>query len=360
MRFNIKLFNFKRLYIHFCFLALFNIFFSTENIQAKTFSINDIEISTPFEINFNKNKIIEEGFAQAFNRLVLSILQTQDQKKLINTPIGLIKSMIETFSIKEEKFIDEVYYLSLNVSFNKKKILNLMEKKNIFPSLPVEKKIFFLPIIVDKNKDEISIFSENYIFNNWNSNNQKYHLLRYILPTEDLDDFNLIKRYSKILESYNFSEIIKKYNIDEYIISIIFKENDNIKVLNKINFNQEESLKNISFQNLNIDNYKGADKLIESLKSVYENYWKSKNEINTSVKISLTVSINNNNNSKISKFEEILDNADLVYNYYIYKFNNKDSFYKIIFNGSPDHFLKFMKNKNYEFDIQNKIWSVNE
>ena len=358
MRFNIKLFNFKRLYIHFCFLALFNIFFSTENIQAKTFSINDIEISTPFEINFNKNKIIDEGFVQAFNRLVLSILQTQDQKKLINTPIGLIKSMIETFSIKEEKFIDEVYYLSLNVSFNKKKILNLMEKKNIFPSLPVEKKIFFLPIIVDKNKDEISIFSENYIFNNWNSNNQKYHLLRYILPTEDLDDFNLIKRYSKILESYNFSEIIKKYNIDEYIISIIFKENDNIKVLNKINFNQEESLKNISFQNLNIDDYKQADKLIESLKSVYENYWKSKNEINTSVKISLTVSINNNSNSEISKFEEILNNADLVYNYYIYKFNNKDSFYKIIFNGSPDHFLKFMKNKNYEFDIQNKIWSV--
>ena len=358
MRFNIKLLNCKRLYIHFCFLALLNIFFSTENIQAKTFSINDIEISTPFEINFDKNKIIDEGFVQAFNRLVLSILQTQDQKKLNNTSLGLIKSMIETFSIQEEKFIDEVYYLSLNVSFNKKKILNLMEKKNIFPSLPVEKKIFFLPIIVDKNKDEISIFSENYIFNNWNSNNQKYHLLRYVLPTEDLDDFNLIKKYSKILESYNFSEIIKKYNLDEYIISIIFKENNTIKVLNKINFNQEEDFKNISFQNLNIDNYKEADKLIESLKSVYENYWKSKNEINTSIKISLTVSINNNDNSEISKFEEILDNADLVYNYYIYKFNNKDSFYKIIFNGSPDYFLKFMKNKNYEFDIQNKIWSV--
>ena len=152
MRFNIKLFNYKRLYIHFCFLALLNIFFSTENIQAKTFSINDIEISTPFEINFDKNKIIDEGFAQAFNRLVLSILQTQDQKKLSKTPIGLIKSMIETFSIQEEKFINEVYYLSLNVSFNKKKILNLIEKKNIFPSLLVKKKIFFLLILLYKNK----------------------------------------------------------------------------------------------------------------------------------------------------------------------------------------------------------------
>jgi hypothetical protein len=358
MRFNIKQFNYKRLYIHFCFLALLNIFFSTENIEARTFSVNDIEISTPFEINFDKNKIIEEGFTQAFDRLILSIVQTKDQKKFGKTSLNQVKGMIETFSIKEEKFINEIYYLSLNVSFNKKKILNLMEKKNIFPSLPIEKKIFFLPIIVDKDKDEILIFSENYIFNNWNSNNQKYHLLRYILPTEDLDDFNLIKKYSKILESYNFSEIIKKYNFDEYIVSIIFKENNTIKVLNKINFNQEEDLKNISFQDLNIDNYKEADKLIESLKSVYENYWKSKNEINTSVKISLTISINNNDNLEISKFEEILDNTDLIYDYYIYKFNNKDNFYKVIFNGSPDDFLKIMKKKNYEFNIQNQIWVI--
>ena len=358
MKFNIKLFNFKRLYIHFCFLALLNIFFSTENIQAKTFLINDIEISTPFEINFDKNNIIDEGFLQAFDMLVLSIVQTKDQKKLNKTPLSLIKGMIETFSIKEEKFIDEIYYLSLNVSFNKKKILNLMEKKNIFPSPPVEKNIFFLPIIVDRDSDDISIFSENYIFNNWNSNNQKYHLLRYILPTEDLEDFNLIKRNSKYLESYNFSEIIKKYNLDEYIIAIIFKENNMIKVLNKINFNQQENLKNISFQNLNIDNDQEANKLIESLKIIYENYWKSENEINTSVKISLTISINNNDNSKISKFEEILNDMDLVYDFSIYKFDNKDSFYKIIFNGSPEHFIKIMKNKNYKFDIQNQIWII--
>ena len=357
MKFNIKLFNFKRLYIHFCFLALLNIFFSTENIQAKTFLINDIEISTPFEIDFDKNNIIDEGFLQAFDMLVLSIVQTKDQKKLNKTPLSLIKGMIETFSIKEEKFIDEIYYLSLNVSFNKKKILNLMEKKNIFPSLLVEKNIFFLPIIVDKDRDDISIFSENYIFNNWNSNNQKYHLLRYILPTEDLEDFNLIKRNSKYLESYNFSEIIKKYNLDEYIIAIIFKENNMIKVLNKINFNQQENFKNISFQNLNIDNDQEANKLIESLKIIYENYWKSENEINTSVKISLTISINNDN-SKISKFEEILNDMDLVYDFSIYKFDNKDSFYKIIFNGSPEHFIKIMKNKNYKLDIQNQIWII--
>ena len=55
MKFNFKFLILKKLYIHFCYLALLNIFFSTENIYAKTFSINDIEISTPFEINFDKN-----------------------------------------------------------------------------------------------------------------------------------------------------------------------------------------------------------------------------------------------------------------------------------------------------------------
>lgn len=356
MRFNIKILNCKRLYIYFCLLALLNIFFSTENIQAKTFNINDIEISTPFEIKFDKNKIIDEGFSQAFDRLTLSIVQTKDQKKLGQTSLNQIKSMIETFSIKEEKFINEVYYLSLNVSFNKKKILNLMENKNIFPSLPVKKDIFFLPIIVDKNKNEILIFSESYIFNNWNSYIQKYHLLNYILPTEDLEDFNLIKKNINNLESYDFKEIIQKYSLDEYIISIIFKDNNDIKVLNKININQKMDLKNITFSNLNIDNYHETDKLIEGLKEVYENYWKSKNEINTSVKLSLTISIDNSDNLKISKFEEILNNADLIYDFYIYKFNNKDNFYKIVFNGSPDLFLKIMKDKNYKFDIQNRIW----
>ena len=57
----------RLLYNFFLFLALINIFFSTEKGHAKTFSVNDIEISTPFEINFNKNEIIDEGFAQAFS-----------------------------------------------------------------------------------------------------------------------------------------------------------------------------------------------------------------------------------------------------------------------------------------------------
>ena len=356
MKFNFKFLIYKKLYIHFCFLALINVFFSTDNIHAKTFSINDIEISTAFEINFNKNEIIDEGFIQAFDQLILSIVQTKDQKKLKNKSLNLIKGMIETFSIKEERFIDEVYYLTLNVVFNKKKIFNLLENKNIFPSLPIKKNVFFMPIILDENKGEILMFSENDLFNKWNSNIKKYHLLEYILPTEDLDDFNLIKRNSDNLENYDFKEIIKKYNLNDNIITIVFKNKNEIRVLNKINFNGKKDLKNLKLKNVNLDYKTEIEEFIKNLKVIFENYWKSKNEINTSVKLSLSISVDNRDNSKISKFEKILADTDLIYDFYILRFNNQENIYKIIFNGSPDYFLKIMSDKNYEFNTQNQLW----
>ena len=360
MKFIFQLNKLKLLYNFFLFLALINIFFSTGKSHAKTFSINDIEISTPFEINFNKNEIIDEGFVKAFNELILSIVQSKDQVKLKNTSINQIKGMIETFSITEEKFIDEIYYLTLNVSFNKKNIFNFLEKKNVFPSLPIKKNFLFIPVFVDQNKNQVSMFSENKIFTKWNLDNKKYSLLNYILPTQDLDDFNLIKRNINNLETYDFKEIINKYNINDHIIMIVFKDNNKIRVFNKIFFNQKNNLKNLNFTEVNFNNEKEIFQFIDNLKIVYEDFWKSQNQINTSVKLSLNISIDNSNNIKISKFEKILSDMDLIYNFYIYKFDNKNNFYKVIFNGTPDKFLEVMSDQNYDFEIKNKIWVLND
>ena len=54
------------LYIFFVFLSLNIFFFSTDKVEAKSFDVNNIEISKPFEINFDKNKVIDDGFIKAF------------------------------------------------------------------------------------------------------------------------------------------------------------------------------------------------------------------------------------------------------------------------------------------------------
>ena len=140
---NIKFNYLKILYNFFLFLSLIIFFFSTDNVQGKPFDINNIEISRPFEMNFDKNEVIDEGFEKAFSELILLTVNSIDQKKIKKVKLNEIKGMIETFTIKEEKFINEIYFVNLGVSFNKKKFFNYLETKNIFPSVPEKKKISF-------------------------------------------------------------------------------------------------------------------------------------------------------------------------------------------------------------------------
>ena len=130
-KFNMHYFNKK--FIFFLFLSLNLIFFSTTKVQANSFEINNIEISKPFENNFNKRTVIDKVIKEAFLELVSSLIKSDDQTKIKNVKLNEIKSMIDSFSIKEEKFINQTYYVNLGVSFNKKKIFKFLEKKNIFP-----------------------------------------------------------------------------------------------------------------------------------------------------------------------------------------------------------------------------------
>ena len=145
MKNSIKIRHSKVLYIFFIFLSLNIFFFSTVKTKAKSFEIKDIDITRPFEINFNKNEVIDEGFRKAYDQLLSLILNSSDQKKINQIKLNEIKGMIETFTIKEEKFIDELYYVNLGVSFNKKKVFDYLEDKNIFPSIPEKKRFFIYP-----------------------------------------------------------------------------------------------------------------------------------------------------------------------------------------------------------------------
>ena len=118
------MFHKKFLYIFFVFLSSNIFFFSTTKVEGKAFEINNIEISKPFEISFDKNSVIDEGFKKAFFELIALIVNSSDQKKINFIKLNEIKGMVETFSIKEEKFIDEIYFVNLGVSFNKKKVFD--------------------------------------------------------------------------------------------------------------------------------------------------------------------------------------------------------------------------------------------
>ena len=355
--FNKKKINLKFLYIFFIILSLNLFFFSTEKIAAKSFEIENIDISRPFEINFNKNEVIDEGFEDAFFELISIIVNSSDKKKINRIKLNEIKGMIESFTIKEEKFINEIYYVNLGVSFNKKKIFNYLEKKNIFPSVPIKKKFLFIPIIIDERKKDLLIFNNNQVYNKWNENLKKTYLIEYILPTEDLEDLDKIKKNYENIEEYDFKEIISKYNLNHSIITLIFMNDKGMRVLSRISNGNNVILNNQSYSYNDISNTEQVNSLIIDLKLIYEDYWKKKNQINTSIKFPLSIKVANN--ELIKNFENDLNNVDLIYDFYITKFNKNFTYYQIIFNDSPNVFLEIMREKNYNFDTQNRTWSLN-
>ena len=358
MQIIIKLNKLKKIYIIFISYLLLIIFFFTPFLYANSFKVSDIEISSPFELNFNKNKVIDDGFRASFFNLISMITTSGDRDKIKNTSLTELKGMIDSFTISDEKFINDEYFAKLEVTFNKKNTLSFLEKKNIFPSTPVRNKVLIIPVLVDLENDSIYLYKENIFHQKWNNVKKNYHLLNYVLPNEDIEDLGVIQKNYQTIEDYDFTNIIKKYDMEDYIILIMFKNKNELKVLSKINLKDSFKVDNQIFKEINLDDDNNFKLVLDKLKTIYEDYWKKNNEINTSIKLPLTISINSQDYAKIQKFDNTLKELDLISNFYILKFDNKNIFFRIIYNGSPKTFIKDMSKVNLNLVMKNNLWSI--
>ena len=112
---------------------------------------------------------------------------------------------------------------------------------------------------------------------------------------------------SSSIEKNDFIHLIKKYDLKDHIILTIYKNKNEVKILSKINLSNSVNINNQNYINVNLENKKDLNKILENLKNIYEDQWKKNNEINTSIKLPLTISIDSKNYKKIIKFEKVLD-----------------------------------------------------
>ncbi|MDB2437038.1 hypothetical protein N9W29_01615 [Candidatus Pelagibacter bacterium] len=351
-----KFYKLLNVYIYFISFSLLIVFFSTTYSNANAFRVSKIEISSPFELNFQKNNVIDKGFQTSFFDLISMITTSGDRKKIKNVSIKEIKGMIDSFTISDEKFINNEYFANLETTFNKKKILKFLENKNIFPSIPQRNKVLLLPILIETKNNNIYLFNNNIFYDKWNEQKNSYDLLNYLLPSEDIEDLIELRKISKDIETYDFSNLINKYDIKDNIILIIYKESNRIRTLSKINLNNSLKIQNKNYPKLDILNNNDFSNIVENLKQLYEDQWKKNNEINTSIKLPITISINSKKTKKIIELEQVLYSLDLVSDFSILNFNSEIIQYKITYNGTPNIFLNDMKEKNLELEMKNNMW----
>ena len=302
----------------------------TTSAQSRIFKIEDIEIYEPFNASFNKEIVINKAFSTAFNELTLSIITTKDQKKINYTKLDEIKYLVDSFEIKNESFLNKKYIAKFNVNFNKKRTLNYFEKKNIFPSLKMNKDFLTILIFFDNDKNQIFLYDKNPFYKNWNNNKEKFFLINYVLIEEDIEDLEIINKNKENIENYQFDKIIKKYGLNDYIISIMFKNNNELRVLSKFFFNENLKIINHKYNNFNLNDESVLDNLILKTKTNLEDLWKSNNLINTSLKLPINLQLDPKDTLKAISLEKEMDKIDLIYDYYVTSISNKKSNYSIM------------------------------
>ena len=342
-------------YILFLFFIIFFIKFSTVKVNANTYKVIDLEISKIYDNNFDKEKVIDIAFKKAFEELILKITTLNGEEVNKLTSLKNIYSLVESFSIVDEKFIDNNYVSKFEVEFSKKELFKYLEKKNIFPSIPKEKTLLLIPILINNDSKQILLFSENPLYANWNKSKKKHYLLNYILPNEDIEDINLIKKNINNIEEYNFDEIVTKYDIDDYIILILFQKNNSFNALMKTNLSNKIIIFNKKFE---WDESQSIENIINNLKLEFENQWKKLNIINVSIKLPITLSVNAKSYKLIKKLETKLYKLDLVSSFYIDSINSNKLIYKIIYNSTPDKFINEFSNENIKLVTNESIWRI--
>ena len=358
MTFKCKFKNIKKFYKIF---IVFVIFFNTiliSKLNANSFKINEIEVSEDFNLDFNKEKVFDKAFELAFFQLISTVVVSKDIEIIEKTSLSTIKSLIDSFNVSDEKFIKNKYYAKFNVNFNKKNTYNYFESKNIFPSIPKKLNLLFLPVLINSKENELVYFRENPIYKNWHSYKESYHLLNYILPTEDIEDMKIFNNNIELIEEYNFEKIVRKYDLENYIILIIYQNQKEINVLSKLQLNNNYKIFSISYKDIDIRDEKSILKLISDLKNLYEDEWKKLNLINTSIQLPLTLSLPSKNYDKIKLFEKTLDDLDLVSSFMVLSFNNENIFYKVIYNGPPDKFFNEIKASGLNLEKNNQTWKI--
>ena len=76
------------------------------------------------------------------------------------------------------------------------------------------------------------------------------------------------------------------------------------------------------------------------------------------INLTITLALDNKKYDLIKKFEKKIKSMDLIPNYFIERFSEKSTIYKVVFNGTPDKFINELVTDGFNLETTSSIWIV--
>ena len=191
------------------FLVILIIFFKTGNVlsESNIFNVSNIEVLKKAEIT-NK-QMSRQAIKKGFEELVNKILLDKDKEKISKLSFSQIQELVSYYQVTNKKDNDMKDSIeSYNILFDKDKLHDLFFTKGISYSEIIDKELYLLPIL--SKGDQISIFNQNFFYENWNNDNTK-ELIEFILLIENIEVIQNINNNKNNLLELNLNVIFKEY-----------------------------------------------------------------------------------------------------------------------------------------------------
>jgi len=351
--------NFKKYISIFLVINIFLFTTFTKSVaEENVFTINNVKVEGPIDLNFSRNKYFNKAFSNSFKTLMNRILLTRDFKKISDVKPKEIKYLISSFQLLDESYKGDIYKISIKVLFNEKKIKQLLRKKNISFSQPDNISVVFFPILNSNN--EIQSFYGNYFYKNWNQIKFNDELVNFILPLEDLEDISKIIKMKNNIEKLNVEDLVNKYDIKNYAFVYMDHEVNKLNVYIKLNFNDNKISKNITYNLKSLNNEEELSVILKKLKLTIIDIWKEENLINLLMPLSIKIKFGQTNIDELEKLKQSFNKISIIESHDLVEFNINSSIFKIYYYGNPKKLRSALLKFGYKLKNDQGFWQLNK
>ncbi len=333
------------------------ILFKTGNVLSNNniFNVNNVEISK--EIFKNKEKLINQAFRRAFDQLLNRILLKEDYERFSSTSLNEIKELILYYQVINPEINDETDLIKINVFFDKDKMHNFFNKKNVLYSDIINTEVILFPLL--KKNGKYFIYTKNYFYEKWNEK-ENDDLIQYILPSENIEDIQVINTYKDNFFQLDVSKFFKEYEFENIVFLSIEMDENIAKVLINTRIGGKKINKNLSIKNkekLSEENFN--NKIILLVNNSIADLIKSQNLIDVKTPSFLNVAIKiNSKKSNLAEFNNRIKKIDLIDNYYVQQINKDYVLVKIRYLGKIDKIINKLKKQNIDLKMIKGQWQL--
>ena len=183
-------------------------------------------------------------------------------------------------------------------------------------------------------------------------------LINFILPLEDLDDISKIKEAKDKIEKINVDDFVNKYNIENYVFTLVNYQNKKLKIHLRTNFNNIKMNKNISYELNDINNEVKLKLILKDLKNQITNIWKKENVINLTIPLSIRIKFEYTYLKDLDNLKNVFHKINLINNFSLEELNINDSFFKIYYYGNPKKLQSELVIFGYKLEDKQGQWQV--